>query len=83
MMRKKVYLSKAMGDVLTTGQVAKCCQVVPQTVVRWVDLDMLKGDKLPSGHRRIKRTEFIEFAGRHNMGSAIAYLEAHSSVNGK
>ena len=66
-------------NVLTTGDVARICNVVPETVAKWFDSGLLKGYKLPdSKDRRILPEDFIEFLKEHNMPYVEAVLEEFS-----
>ena len=54
--------------VLTTGQVAKICKVVPRTVTKWFDSGDLKGYRIPGSHdRRIPGESLLRFLERHGM----------------
>ncbi len=55
-------------NVLTTGDVAKICNVAPRTVSKWFDNGQLKGYRIPgSKDRRIPLNELIRFMKAHNM----------------
>lgn len=55
-------------DVLTTGEVAKICNVAPRTVSKWFDSGSLKGYKIPgSKDRRIPVAQLIKFMKAHNI----------------
>ncbi|OHB54633.1 MAG: hypothetical protein A2173_06135 [Planctomycetes bacterium RBG_13_44_8b] len=55
-------------NVLTTGDVAKICNVAPRTVSKWFDTGQLKGYRIPgSKDRRIPMSELIRFMKAHNM----------------
>jgi excisionase family DNA binding protein len=55
-------------DVLTTGQVAKMCNVAPRTVSKWFDSGQLKGYRIPgSKDRRIPMANLIQFMKDHNI----------------
>jgi excisionase family DNA binding protein len=55
-------------DVLTTGQVAKICNVAPRTVSKWFDTGQLRGYRIPgSKDRRIPREQLIRFMRAHGM----------------
>ena len=55
-------------NVLTTGDVAKICNVAPRTVSKWFDNGQLKGYRIPgSKDRRIPVNELIRFMKEHNM----------------
>jgi len=58
-------------NVLTTGDVAKICNVAPRTVSKWFDNGQLKGYRIPgSKDRRIPVSELIRFMKMHNMPTA-------------
>jgi excisionase family DNA binding protein len=49
-------------DVLTTGDVARCCRVTIRTVIKWFDQGRLEGYRLPgSGDRRFPRAAVERF----------------------
>jgi len=52
---------------LTSRDIAEYCQVSRSTVLEWVKSNRLKAFRLPSGHYRIDRKEFIGFLERWDM----------------
>jgi excisionase family DNA binding protein len=55
-------------NVLTTGDVAKICNVAPRTVSKWFDSGQLKGYRIPgSKDRRIPINELMRFMKTHNI----------------
>ena len=53
---------------LTTGDIAKYCDVNLRTVIRWVNKGSLKAYKLPGrGNNRIKVTDFLAFLVENGM----------------
>ena len=55
-------------EVLTTGEVAKICNVAPRTVSKWFDSGALKGYRIPgSRDRRIPSSELIKFMKAHGI----------------
>lgn len=55
-------------DVLTTGEVAKICNVAPRTVSKWFDSGALKGYKIPgSKDRRIPVSQLVRFMKAHGI----------------
>ena len=55
-------------DVLTTGEVAKICNVAPRTVSKWFDSGALRGYRIPgSKDRRIPVNQLIRFMKQHGM----------------
>lgn len=60
-------MSKAK-DILTTGEVAKICNVAPRTVSKWFDSGQLRGYRIPgSKDRRIPRNALVRFMAEHNI----------------
>jgi excisionase family DNA binding protein len=57
-------------NVLTTGDVARICNVAPRTVSKWFDSGQLKGYRIPgSKDRRIPLNELLRFMKENNMPS--------------
>ena len=57
-----------LKDVLTTGEVAKICNVAPRTVSKWFDTGALTGYRIPgSKDRRIPLAQLIKFMKNHGM----------------
>jgi excisionase family DNA binding protein len=55
-------------DVLTTGQVAKICNVAPRTVSKWFDSGQLRGYRIPgSKDRRIPLDQLVRFMRAHSI----------------
>lgn len=55
-------------SVLTTGQVAKICNVAPRTVSKWFDSGQLRGYRIPgSKDRRIPVDQLVRFMKTHGM----------------
>ena len=55
-------------DVLTTGEVAKICNVAPRTVSKWFDSGQLKGYRIPgSKDRRIPVSGLLQFMKEHGI----------------
>jgi excisionase family DNA binding protein len=55
-------------DVLTTGEVAKICNVAPRTVSKWFDSGQLHGYRIPgSKDRRIPLNTLIRFMKQHEI----------------
>jgi len=55
-------------DILTTGEVAKICNVAPRTVSKWFDSGQLRGYRIPgSKDRRIPLNALIRFMKSHNI----------------
>lgn len=59
---------KPTQDVLTTGQVAKLCNVAPRTVSKWFDSGQLRGYRIPgSKDRRIPLDQLVRFMKAYGM----------------
>jgi excisionase family DNA binding protein len=55
-------------EVLTTGEVAKICNVAPRTVSKWFDSGQLKGYRIPgSKDRRIPVSQLVKFMKNHGI----------------
>jgi excisionase family DNA binding protein len=55
-------------DVLTTGEVARICNVAPRTVSKWFDSGQLRGYRIPgSRDRRIPIAQLIRFMEAHGI----------------
>jgi len=55
-------------EVLTTGQVAKICNVAPRTVSKWFDSGQLRGYRIPgSKDRRIPLAHLVRFMRAHSI----------------
>ncbi|MCC5829549.1 MAG: response regulator [Phycisphaeraceae bacterium] len=55
-------------DILTTGEVARICNVAPRTVSKWFDSGQLRGYRIPgSKDRRIPLPSLIKFMREHNI----------------
>ncbi len=53
-------------NVLTTGEVAKICNVAPRTVSKWFDAGQLRGYRIPgSKDRRIPLDHLVRFMRAH------------------
>jgi len=68
--REKMHMSTTdkLKDVLTTGEVAKICNVAPRTVSKWFDSGALHGYRIPgSKDRRIPLNQLIRFMKHHGM----------------
>ena len=51
-----------MLKLLTTGEVAKICQVSARTVCNWIDNGLLVGFLLPgTKHRRVPKAVLVQF----------------------
>ncbi len=60
--------SEPVPKVLTTGQVARLCNVAPRTVSKWFDMGQLRGYRIPgSRDRRIPLDQLLRFMKAHSM----------------
>jgi DNA-binding transcriptional MerR regulator len=56
------------NNVLTTGDVARICNVASRTVNKWFDTGLLKGYRLPiSKDRRIELPELVRFMKEYGI----------------
>ncbi len=56
-----------MEKPLTTGDVARICQVSQATVLNWIRDRGLLAFTTPGGHYRVLPADLQEFAGRYQM----------------
>ncbi|BBB30402.1 response regulator [Neptunomonas japonica] len=64
---------------LTTGEIAKFCDVNLRTAIRWIERGALKGYKLPGrGNNRVKEEDFIAFLKEHGMPVPIEFQRQDS-----
>ncbi len=66
-------------DTFTTAQAARLLGVSVATVVNWIDDGRLKAHKTPGGHRRIARSDLVEFAHHYEMPLADEGLRPASA----
>ncbi|CAI8244713.1 MAG: Sporulation initiation phosphotransferase F [Marinobacterium sp. xm-d-530] len=53
---------------LSTGEIAKLCDVNLRTVIRWIERGALKGFKLPGrGNNRVRVEDFLAFLVEHEI----------------
>lgn len=58
----------AKSNSLTSGEIAKHCDVSLRTVIRWIEKGVLKGYKLPGrGNNRVKVEDFLEFLSTNGI----------------
>jgi len=68
-------------NVLTTGDVARICNVAPRTVSSWFDKGLLSGYRIPgSSHRRIPVEELIRFMEEHSIPTTTASAKQKRSL---
>ena len=67
-MEKGDYRMPRQKDILTTGEVAKICNVAPRTVSKWFDSGQLRGYRIPgSKDRRIPLNALVKFMKAHSI----------------
>src|SRR4051794_26725586 len=67
-LRRRIRMSSFEKDVLTTGEVAKICNVASRTVSKWFDSGQLRGYRIPgSKDRRIPVTNLRKFMKNHGI----------------
>ena len=54
-------------NYLTTGKIAKYCEVNVKTVLKWIEDKELESHALPSGKNRVPRESFVSFLKRFNL----------------
>ena len=52
---------------VTTSFIAEHCGVSTVTVLSWIDEERLIAFRLPKGHYRVSRDDFIEFLIKNNL----------------
>ncbi len=67
---------------LTTGEVAKICNVATRTVAKWIDSGELKGFRLPGGkNRRVMMENLIAFMKRNNIPLELTNEEILNEIS--
>ncbi|OVE77937.1 hypothetical protein BVX98_01680 [bacterium F11] len=56
-----------MHDTFTTHDISQICDVFMSTVAHWIDEGKLKAFRTPGGHRRVSRTDLIDFLSTYNI----------------
>ncbi|MFT2091300.1 response regulator [Paraglaciecola sp. 2405UD69-4] len=66
---------------LTTGDIAKYCDVNLRTVIRWIEKGSLKGYKLPGrGNNRVTVEDFLSFLNENNMPIPEDFLPKSKTI---
>ena len=66
------------NNVLTSGEVAKICNVAPKTAQKWIDMGLLNGYLIPgSRDRRVPIPELVRFMKAHNIPTTKGLPEAN------
>ena len=67
-MRRVETAKHGQRNVLTTGEVARICNVAPRTVSKWFDAGQLRGYRIPgSKDRRIPVEHLVRFMRAHGI----------------
>ncbi len=70
------------SKTLTTGEVAKICNVATRTVAKWIDSGELKGFRLPGGkNRRVMAENLIAFMKRNNIPLELTNEEILNEIS--
>ena len=56
-----------MEEVLTVFQASKHCNVSSKTIINWIESGHINAYKTVGGHRRIKRTDLVEFMKKQGI----------------
>lgn len=60
--------NRTRKQVLTTGEVARACNVAPRTVAKWIDQGQLRGYRIPgSRDRRVPLDALIRFMREYGI----------------
>jgi excisionase family DNA binding protein len=70
-MREKSY---------TTFQAAKICDVYPSTVISWINQGKMRAYTTPGGHRRIIKSDLVDFMKKYNLPMSAELLRGRSRV---
>jgi len=72
-------MANGKKQALTTGTVAKLCDVAPRTVAKWMDNEGLKHYRIPGGtDRRCTPEDLTDFLRQHDMVDALRELRKGS-----
>jgi excisionase family DNA binding protein len=63
----KTKTAPSTSRLLTTGEVARYCDVSTNAVKKWIRNGRLKAFRTPGGHFRVESEQFKDFLVRHNM----------------
>lgn len=56
-----------MEDILTVFKASQYCKVSPKTIINWIESGHIQAYKTVGGHRRIKKTDLIDFMRRQGI----------------
>ena len=68
---------------VTTGEIARICEVSPKTVIAWIERKQLRSFRIGRGPRKVTLADLYEFLGSRNfpiasMDDLIRLLEEQS-----
>jgi len=66
-MTDKTFKKFTPGALLTSGDIARYCDITIMQINRWIKSGELKAYRQPGGHYRITREDFRTFLERHGM----------------
>jgi two-component system response regulator VicR len=70
-----------MMKTLTSGDIAKYCDVNLRTVIRWINNGHIKSFKLPGrGNNRVKQEDFVAFLKKHGMPIPVEFQNLANKV---
>ena len=52
---------------VTTGEIAKICEVSPKTVIAWIERKQLKSFRIGRGPRKVTLADLYDFLGSRNF----------------
>jgi len=68
-------------DTLTSGDIAKYCDVNLRTVIRWINNGHIKSFKLPGrGNNRVRKEDFLDFLRKHEMPIPPELLSQQNNI---
>ncbi len=58
---------KTKKRFVTTGEIARICEVSPKTVIAWIERKQLKSFRIGRGPRKVTLSDLFEFLGSRNF----------------
>jgi excisionase family DNA binding protein len=52
---------------VTTGEIAKICEVSPKTVIAWIERKQLRSFRIGRGPRKVTLADLYDFLGSRNF----------------
>lgn len=68
-------MSQGSSRLLTTGEIARYCDVSTNAVKKWIRSSRLKAFRTPGGHFRVDSRDFREFLVQHQMPVYDSFFE--------